>query len=58
MEIEGDSKKSGECIQCDSCRGICPRKNVSRAGKQRKGKEEIFLAMKVVVLFLICWYFF
>jgi polyferredoxin len=58
MEIEGDSKKSGECIQCDQCSAICPRGNAARAGKKKKGMTELFLVVKAAVLIGLCWYFF
>ena len=58
MEIEGDSKKSGECFQCDGCAGICPKGNTRRAIRGIEGSESVFLLLKTILLVVICWYFF
>ncbi|MDO4556558.1 MAG: 4Fe-4S binding protein, partial [Lachnospiraceae bacterium] len=58
MEIDGDSKKSGECIQCDTCVGICPKGNISRTVKGPKGADILFILIKTAILMAVCIYFF
>lgn len=51
MEIDGDSFRSGECLQCGKCLTTCPRGNVSNGWK---GNEIIHTAVRAVVLLGLC----
>lgn len=39
LELDADSAKSGECIRCGKCTGICPKQNISLTGSHFKGNE-------------------
>lgn len=58
MDLEGDSRKSGECIQCDTCAVVCPKGNTKRVFCGPKELGYLFLLLKMILLFVICWYLF
>ena len=46
---------SGECIQCGACTDACPKGNIGKGIKNRKGNEIIAALIKAVILFGICY---
>lgn len=61
LDIDGDTRESEECIQCNYCAEVCPKGNISmglfeRIGKGKlKGNEIWFVLGKAAVLFGICF---
>lgn len=39
LELDTESMKSGECIRCGKCSGICPKQNISLTGSRFQGNE-------------------
>lgn len=46
---------SGECIQCGACTDACPKGNIGKGIKNRKGNEIIAVLIKAAILFGICY---
>ena len=53
LDIEGDTKDSGECIQCNQCLTTCPKENIC-TGVKIKGNEPFFVITKAALLLVIC----
>lgn len=54
LDIDGDTKDSGECIQCNQCLTACPKENI-HTGIKIKGNEIWLIIGKAVVLLAICY---
>lgn len=39
LELDTESMKSGECIRCGKCSGICPKQNISLSASHFQGNE-------------------
>lgn len=50
ISIDGDSGRSGECLQCNKCLDVCPRGNIGTGIRDIKGNEWWFLLAKGVIL--------
>ncbi|MCB6994550.1 4Fe-4S binding protein [bacterium 210820-DFI.6.37] len=46
---------SGECIQCGSCTDACPKGNIGKGIKNRKGNEIAAVVIKAAILFGVCY---
>ena len=49
-------KVSGDCIQCGTCIGICPRKHIRCGARSIRGNELWFTGLRVCLLLAICFY--
>lgn len=55
LDIDGDSRTSGECFQCGRCAKICPKGNIRRGAWETKRRDILLLLIKIAVLAIICW---
>lgn len=55
LDIDGDTKDSGECIQCNQCITTCPKENI-HTGMKLKGNEIWLVIGKAVVLLVLCYF--
>lgn len=51
LRLEEDSIRSGECIRCGKCNGVCPRGNIHSFAGQLSGNELWLVAGKAVLFF-------
>lgn len=54
LDIDGDGKDSGECIQCNQCLITCPKENI-HTGIKVKGNEIWLVIGKAVVFLVVCF---
>lgn len=50
ISIDGDSQRSGECLQCNKCMEKCPRGNISGGWGRWKGNETPVVVVKGLLL--------
>ena len=53
LKLDEASLRSGECIGCEACVGICPRENISRWDIRRAGNTVLPVLAKAVLFFLM-----
>ena len=53
LKLDEASLRSGECIGCEACVGICPRENISRWDIRRAGNTVLLVLAKAVLFFLM-----
>ena len=51
LKLDEASLRSGECIGCEACVGICPRENISRWDIRRAGNTVLPVLAKAVLFF-------
>lgn len=54
LDIDGDTKDSGECIQCNQCLVTCPKDNI-HTGIKVRGNEVWLIVGKALLLLLVCF---
>lgn len=54
ISIDGDSARSGECIQCNQCMDLCPKGNIHGGWGKLKGNEMLLAAAKGMLLLGLC----
>ncbi len=52
-ETDPDNVHMGECISCGKCSDICPKRNISYAGRVADGNATIPVIVKAVLLFAV-----
>lgn len=52
LELEENSARSGECIRCGKCSGICPKQNIHTGWFGLRGTEHIWVAAQAVALLI------
>lgn len=52
LELDDESPKSGECIRCGRCSGICPKKNVRIAASGLQGNETLLTIVQSAALLI------
>lgn len=54
VETDDSSPHMGECISCGKCSDICPKRNISYAGRICDGNAAIPVAIRAAILFVLC----
>jgi Polyferredoxin len=56
LKLEGSSLRSGECIACEACAGICPKQNIHRWDRTLCKCLWLPVLVKALLFFLLgCW---
>ncbi len=53
LELDADSMRSGECIRCGRCSGICPKQNIHVGAFGLRGNEYALTLVQAGVLLLV-----
>ena len=54
VETDADNARMGECISCGKCSDICPKRNISYAGRVSDGNAPLAVVVRAVILFAAC----
>ncbi len=54
VETDADNARMGECISCGKCSDICPKRNISYAGRISDGNAPLAVVVRAAILFAVC----